>query len=617
MRYHSMNVNHLLDDEVEYELAVRAVKFTSGESRDMKRRKLRNAMRVERDNGKFISVPIPENRREQEFEMIDEKLARIKNKLENKKTKKAELPELETRMLHLYFRACRLNDVFDADGLDNIALKVLNDHFSCFTNDPQVNLNNSLKIIDQLRAFKDKNVEADDEEEDEGETTVKSSRVTSTPKRKQNVKNVKLRPDVEQMERMMSRVDRMITEKFNALSLEFDQKTERINRKLASVVEKPRVSERNFRREPSPPPEDYYDDTEESFYDEEVLEDSFEVESVGSIPRRRSLGRRPKAVSDWKIKYDGKDDGRGINNFIAEVEFMADAEKITKRTLFNEAIHLFSSDARAWYIEGRKNRDFTRWSELVTELKMEFQPPDMDFNYEQQAAQRRQRRSEKFQDYYKAIMAIFQQMSIPPSEQRMFDIIFRNMRYDYKSALLVKGIRTLKLLKAWGKKLDSVNSNLYRKDSDQYQPRSAQIHEVSRYQQQQGSRPSGGDWGNRPQTSRPEWRNSQPQNQGFRGPPKESGGQPKPQQERSERPSNRQNPQTQPSAQEGGSRGTLEARVAAYRVPDKTVCFNCRGNYHHFTACLKEKEIFCTNCGFHDFTAERCPVCAKNARKST
>lgn len=170
--------------------------------------------------------------------------------------------------------------------------------------------------------------------------------------------------------------------------------------------------------------------------------ESEEASSGDTSGKQKRVRRQPRSVADWKMKYDGKDEGRKLNKFITEVEFMAEAENLNKQDLYNEAIHLFSSEARTWYIEGKKNRDFRNWRELVTELKLEFQPPDMDFYYEQQAAQRRQKRSERFQDYFNAVMEIFQYMAVAPSEQRMFDIIFRNLKSDYKNVLVVKGIRS-------------------------------------------------------------------------------------------------------------------------------------------------------------------------------
>lgn len=296
------------------------------------------------------------------------------------------------------------------------------------------------------------------------------------------------------------------------------------------------------------------------------------------------------------MKYDGKDEGKKLNKFIIEVEFMAEAESLSKRDLFNEAIHLFSGEARSWYIEGRKNRDFRNWRELVAELKQEFQPPDMDFHYEQQAVQRRQKRSEKFQDYFNAVMEIFQYMAVAPSEQRMFDIVFRNLRSDYKNVLVVKGIRTLKGLKQWGRKLDSVNVWMYRNREAEVTPKSVQVHEVRRQPSRNEDRPVESRWKSAPQTGK-----------GLRSNQKDD--------VERQQLSNRQEV-AKDDQRPRSSKADLESRIANYKVPDKLTCFNCRGKYHHYQACLSEKEVFCTICGFHNYTKERCPFCAKNGRTS-
>lgn len=78
MIYQSMNVMHLLDDEVEHELVIRREKFSSGDSRDVKRRKLRRIMKLQRDKNEFTFSPLKEEQLEVEFHEIDEKLAKIR-----------------------------------------------------------------------------------------------------------------------------------------------------------------------------------------------------------------------------------------------------------------------------------------------------------------------------------------------------------------------------------------------------------------------------------------------------------------------------------------------------------------------------------------------------------
>ena len=140
-------------------------------------------------------------------------------------------------------------------------------------------------------------------------------------------------------------------------------------------------------------------------------------------------------------------------------------------------------------------------------MKLEFQPPDMHFNYEQQAAQRRQRRSKKFQDYYNAMKKIFDHMAIPPTEQKKFDMVFRNLRSDYKNSLLVKGVRTLRSLKVWGRKLDSANWFLYRKEPEPG-TRTSQVHGVVGYVPQRGQGNSWRNWRNQESGKNSNWKDS-------------------------------------------------------------------------------------------------------------
>ncbi|XP_052567657.1 uncharacterized protein LOC120430815 [Culex pipiens pallens] len=223
-------------------------------------------------------------------------------------------------------------------------------------------------------------------------------------------------------------------------------------------------------------------------------------------PRRERKLRRPRPVSEWNLRYDGKDDGKRLNKFIAEVEGMAEAENLSKRALFKEAIHLFSGEVRTWYMEGKKNRNFTNWKEL---------------------------------------------------------------------------------LKTGSAQKSSQVNEVYQSSSPKF------------YKPQ--PKP---DWKPKGTGNKPGWSDNRKQSDHPRKPTENKN-------EKSSQPG-----PTKTQQQPGNSRATLEERVVRHRVPDSTVCYNCRGKYHHFKACLKERELFCAVCGFYGFTHENCPFCAKNGRKS-
>lgn len=648
MIYQSMNVMHLLDDEVEHELVIRREKFSSGDSRDVKRRKLRRIMKLQRDKNEFTFSPLKEEQLEVEFHEIDEKLAKIREALENKLVKKVDMPPLKTRLVHLLFRLNRLKDGmnFDTQGLEKVAVQLLNNYFSFLSTDPDAVLETQERFQEDLSRLSVQNEKEGDEGEDEKtESSSTDDRVvtrnknrrnrsTSTPRR---TRRTKMKSPDAIMKTVMSRIDRYLEQKLSSLNLslntelsgnqerraldrvEFTESTSEGVQPQASTEKsgKRDVGKNGKNGQARKTPADSLaekrrEEKSKAKFSEECSEDDSES-SAGSSDeedsnssdaarrsRRKGASRRPRPVADWKLKYDGKDDGKLLNKFIAEVEFMAEAENISKKALFNEAIHLFAGEVRTWYMEGKKNKDFRNWKELVTELKLEYQSPDLDFHYEQQATQRRQRRSEKFTEYYNAMKEIFGYMSVPPAEERKFDIVFRNLRSDYKNALVVKNIRSLKALKVWGRKLDSANWYLYRSRENESATKSAQVHEVSRKPFQKPMTFSGKDWKPKSFANNSNERKSQaPQY------PKKPTDNQKP-----------TNPRREPSPQQGSSSGTLERQAAMYRIPDSDVCFNCKEKNHHYKSCLRKREKFCTKCGMHDVTAENCLFCPKNGRKS-
>lgn len=62
------------------------------------------------------------------------------------------------------------------------------------------------------------------------------------------------------------------------------------------------------------------------------------VERYREKRHSRRTQTKSKPVSEWNIKYDGKDHGQSLMKFIKEVEFYAKSENVSKRELFRSAI---------------------------------------------------------------------------------------------------------------------------------------------------------------------------------------------------------------------------------------------------------------------------------------
>lgn len=318
---------------------------------------------------------------------------------------------------------------------------------------------------------------------------------------------------------------------------------------------------------------------------------------------RKAIKRIP--VAEWRLKYDGKDEGRKLAEFLKEVKMRCRSEDISDRELFRSALHLFSGRAKDWYIDGIDNGDFKNWPELKKELKREFLPPDLDFQLEIQATSRRQTRGEKFSDYFHDMQKIFQSMTKQLSERRKFDLIWRNMRHDYKNALTGAGIRSLSKLKKYGRKIDENFSFLQK--TNENRSRNNQVGEITSNREK-------GNTGNSGNNTRiftnSKHQSSRPKNPG------EGKREGKEEADKVGKESDKGRVEQKLPPMEGSSTGTMQALVERYRRPPIGTCYNCRTHGHHYVECSEPKSKFCHVCGFLDVFTSMCPVCQKNSKGS-
>lgn len=314
---------------------------------------------------------------------------------------------------------------------------------------------------------------------------------------------------------------------------------------------------------------------------------------------RKSLRRIP--VSEWKLKYDGRDQGRRLAEFLKEVKMRCKSEDVSDRELFRSAIHLFAGRAKDWFMEAYENHDFHSWSGLKRELKREFLPPDLDFQIEIQATGRRQARGERFVDYMHDMQKLFQSMTKPISERRKFEIIWRNMRFDYKNALTGAGVKSLSKLKKYGRIVDENNWNMFQKPSESSnRPKTHQLNEISATNNSKFKPTS--SQGDNTRTF-------------FKSKPKSKTDNENRKQEDQKRDKEEKTDKKE-DAMEGSSKGTLKALAERYVRPPIGTCYNCRKHGHHYGDCSEKRQKFCRLCGFLDVITPECPFCQKNEQNS-
>ncbi|XP_062700163.1 myosin-2 heavy chain-like [Aedes albopictus] len=724
--YASMDVSHLSVDEVEYELLIRNILFHFDEHESIKRRKLKDKLKSEKETKSF-AFSQPWRNLDEELVTISSKLKVIGGLLENPKTDARQRQKLKTRLVHYRVRNYILSKAKGADKFRNEIVKVgrqATELFGRFF--PEVNeagahsedserletdLNNVLEEVRSEIEVLNETTASGKEIEEELEQAAATSQVLELKKKEMNdslkraedilkvlseyeegkkenpmeliaVFKTFVRQTTEQQRQMREkqiveeerkmkeakdsmerkkRLEKVLISLNDRLKKEPDGSDEKSPMKSIEQ-EKPKVQLEDrkqgekmisFKHDSDDCGQDISDESREkskhrkerksvkkgnssskrgkkkrhrkpsysSTSSTTSVTESSEFSSSGSSSgsgtdtdsehRRKGRGRRESRrnrelkrmpVAEWRLKYDGKDQGRKLSEFLKEIKMRCISEDISEKELFRSAIHLFSGRAKDWFIEGVENKDFRNWHELKRELKREFLPPDLDFQLEVQATERRQARGEKFTDYLHDMMKIFHSMTRPISDRRKFDIIWRNLRFDYKNAMTGAGVRSLSKLKKYGRIIDENFWSMFHKSHDNMtRGRNAQVNEVS------ASDPSKSKaFPQNSSTATRVFTRSKPRNE-----PTEKT---KPLSETKNVGEKKGEKPADPM--EGSSKGTLIAMAENYRRPPFGVCYNCRLSGHHYADCPKPKGKFCRICGFADVITPACPVCQKNEADS-
>lgn len=603
MLYTNMAVHHLDREEIEYELKIRGLPFTETETRAALMRRLKEKLKTEKNR---MNIDLDFDRLDttvdEEIKQIDAKVKQIKDFLTNKVRFEGIRESLKTRLAHFFARAKRLpentereDDYADIDVLVSSIRGAFNTHFSLFSGQRDVieQLNQSFAMM--LSGNRNESEPKKDNEKGSAEEGSDNSRRRNLqsadnpvgyPQLATNYLPIMMPPWMFGNPQIWAAQQMMRAESLGSFSNSMNAQ------KVSGQIEGSRKtsgksSRRSKQKVQSSSSEKDTSSTENGWSSEEVRKPS-----RGKKRSHKSEKRRP--VSDWKLKYDGADNGQTLMKFLKEVEFYAKSENMSPKQLFRSAIHLFNGAAKTWFMTGFENEDFTSWEELKEELKREFLSPDHDHTSEIRAIARKQGPRESFQDYFLELQKIFNSLTKPMTERRKFEIVFRNMRSDYKGHAVSSEIDNLADLKKFGRRLDATywyKYNTTTTDSNT-RNRTAQVNEVHT-----GTKPKSKPKPDEKQKSRT-FRNSTRDRRGS---------------DEEEVVSRRQ---SKSPSRTNEPKGGLEVIIDKYQPPKNGDCFNCRLSGHHARDCDRPRHKYCQRCGFMNVDTATCPWCAKNGGKT-
>ena len=316
-----------------------------------------------------------------------------------------------------------------------------------------------------------------------------------------------------------------------------------------------------------------------------------------------SYSRKSLPVSKWKVeKYAGTDQGLKLNEFLHLVSQLALSEHVSEIELFDSAFHLFTGPALNWYMSNRSAGRLANWTHLVYELRKTFAHPELDSLVRARIYQRRQQRNETFQEFYFEMEGMFRSMIHSMTEGEKLDVLRRNMRTDYKKALLWKPITNLAELLDAGHQIDASNFSLFAKVFGT--EKSVNIVSSAAHNRDGNRAPS--QFNTKSKEKNPS------RDKGDSLPRKESANKPEPKPSLSASQSGRQESRQDPREGPSKPSRTLQFLIDGYRPPKSNECLYCRQTNHALEQCRNYKGSMCLVCGFKGFETHNCPFCKKN-----
>lgn len=166
------------------------------------------------------------------------------------------------------------------------------------------------------------------------------------------------------------------------------------------------------------------------------------------IPNFKSI-----PVSKWNIrKFDGDVTRLSLSAFFENVEELCLSRNVTKQQLMNSASDLFTGRALIYY-RSIKSR-VADWSDLVRELRLQFQPVNFNDKLFQEIKNRTQGSEEPMGLYLATMSNMFARLTVPVNEAAKLKLILQNLTPFYQGHLGLMQVNSLEQLLELGRKLE-------------------------------------------------------------------------------------------------------------------------------------------------------------------
>ncbi|KAJ8912707.1 hypothetical protein NQ315_012261 [Exocentrus adspersus] len=173
--------------------------------------------------------------------------------------------------------------------------------------------------------------------------------------------------------------------------------------------------------------------------------------SSSSPPRATEI--KPILPNKWDLKFAGDKKGLSLSAFLERVEELRVARHVSKQTLLESGIDLFSGRAYQFYLAYRGQVE--SWDEFVGLLREEYLSADYNEKLFEEIRNRTQGPEESIGIYLAVMSGYFNRLSCALSEETKLKILLRNIAPFYQNQLALVDVASIAQLRELGRRLEA------------------------------------------------------------------------------------------------------------------------------------------------------------------
>lgn len=460
------HADHLLDDEIDYELKLRNYVEDLGKDLKVKQRLLRRVFLKDAKENREYRSPYSID---QEFELIASRVNSIRCKL----SKNPDI-KLVSRLKHYYWRVQWCN----ADNQEAMQMNEL--LFGNISN--LLAEQNALEPL-QNASPDDESLEDTDTEFSETEksgavggnivlvTPLGEPQLTNTsnfrpliePEIPQNAKitgTTKKRNQEHSLASGVSDVNRENeTEQMKARIAELEAQLQSFAALLTAsrIQSNPLEQLQNQRQDFRQPSDVYLGRTRINEREDSGSERDSQGGNRQSI--RDDRGQYDRKMEKWNLHFSGDSRSTSLEDFIYKVRVLASMNRIPDNHLLSNIHLLLRGEASNWFFT--YYQPTWTWTIFEARIRFRFGNPNQDQGNRQRIYDRKQQKGETFIAFVTEIERLNKLLTKPLSSHRKFEIVWENMRPHYRSKLACFSINNLDQLIQVNYRIDANDPSLH------------------------------------------------------------------------------------------------------------------------------------------------------------